>query len=99
MIRVCIGIYDILLSSSWARLNVVLMSKYNEYQKYLAQQGRTLPKKIPAKPGQFQAKPLEDEKVAPLKIRLSARKRRKNDDSDDQRNQILIALLTPSFSR
>lgn len=71
-------------NSSWARLNVVLMSKYNEYQKYLAQQGRTLPKKIPAKPGQFQAKPLEDEKVAPLKIRLSARKRRKNDDSDDQ---------------
>ena len=99
MIRVCIGIYDSLLSSSWARLNVVLMSKYNEYQKYLAQQGRTLPKKIPEKPGQFQAKPLEDEKVAPLKIRLSARKRRKNDDSDDQRNQILIALLTPSFSR
>jgi hypothetical protein len=71
-------------------MNAVLMSKYNEYQKYLTQQGRILPKKIPAKPYQQQQPPpkqpvVEDQKIAPLKIRLSARKKRRNEDSDDQR--------------
>lgn len=55
-----------------------MTSKYNEFQKLLTERSKLQSKKI------TRSTPKEGKVVAPLKIRLSSRKKRKNDDSDDE---------------
>lgn len=54
-----------------------MTAKYNEFQKLLANRNKFQPKKV------TRSTPKEEKVVAPLKIRLSSRKKRKNDDSDE----------------
>lgn len=72
---------------------MVLTAKYREYQAHLAELGRTIPKK----PASRSTPKVEEtaavaaaaagaDKVAPLKIRISSRgKKKKGDDSDEDR--------------
>ncbi|CAK5074533.1 unnamed protein product [Meloidogyne enterolobii] len=92
-------------TASWARINAVMVAKYNEYQNMLTGRGRQLAsKKVGRIPGSTStpasSKDLQPtssgagssgqfdkvEKVAPLKIRLSTRKKRRNDDSEEELN-------------
>lgn len=57
-----------------------MSAKYNEYQKLLLEQGKNMPKKTSRSSGRGS----DSKTVAPLKIRLSQRKKRKNDDSDEE---------------
>ncbi|KAI1709997.1 CHDCT2 domain-containing protein [Ditylenchus destructor] len=62
------------------KLQVVMTAKYNEYQKQLEENGKTVPKKTT----RSTPKESKDAKVvAPLKIRLSSRKKRKDDSEED----------------
>lgn len=84
-------------TANYTKLQVVLTAKYREYQAHLADLGRTIPKK----PASRSTPKVEDtaavaaaaaaaaagaDKVAPLKIRISSRgKKKKGDDSDEDR--------------
>nr|CAD2191886.1 unnamed protein product [Meloidogyne enterolobii] len=92
-------------TASWARINAVMVAKYNEYQNMLTGRGRQLAsKKVGRIAGSTSNPPTSKdlqptsstagssgqfdkvEKVAPLKIRLSTRKKRRNDDSEEELN-------------
>ncbi|KAK6046945.1 protein, SNF2 family [Cooperia oncophora] len=72
----------------------LIQVKYREFQEDLAAQGRTQAVKKPSK----QPKPLpteQDKLVAPIKIRISARKKRRN-DSDEEGGSLYFMHETPS---